>query len=245
MTVRRGRTLDGALGRAVGRALDALDELGPADPFTLVAGADDPVLPGADAVRPLVVIPALGPRRPAPWAHALVAAADAVVVLDPVEAVTLADAVDGLPVIAAGLPRPPAAPEGRGLWLGEVAGPALRAAWRAHEAESPDAAGVAWVGGAGAGALAQAMEAWAAGRAVVTLPGAPRHELLRRGGALRAESVAEVLEATSYLLRNAALTRVLGERGREVMRRQPSPRQVAWAIVEAREVARQSRAAVP
>lgn len=245
MTVVRGRTLDGALGRAVGRALDELEALELADRFTLAAGADDPLLPGPDAVRPLVVVPALGPGRPTPWALALIEAADAVVVLDPVEAVALGDAVQGRPVIAAGLPRPPAAPEGGGLQVGEVAGPALLAAWRLHGEEPPGAAGVAWVGGEGASPLAQAMEAWAAGRAVVTLPGAPRHELLRRGGALRAESVAEVLEATGYLLRNAALARVLGQRGRQVVRRRPAPREVAWAMVEALEVARQSRAGVP
>ena len=235
----------GALGRAVGRALDSLEDLGPTGLGTLVAGAEDPLLPGSDAERPLVVVPALGPGHPSPWATALVAAADAVILLDVCEATDLDEALEQRLVVVAGLPAPPPTTEGRGLYQGDAAGPGLVAAWREHGSGGSEGPGVAWAGGRGASALAEALEAWAAGCAVVALPGTPRHALLREGGVLHAETVAEVVEATGYLLSNPPLVRVIGGRGRLLAARQPSAREVALRMLEGAEVARQSWAATP
>jgi hypothetical protein len=236
--------MPGALGRMVervtgpGALLDAL-------PGTLAAGADDPMLPGADAERPLLVLPACGPRTPTPWGRALVTAADVVVLLDAVEATDLGDAVGDRPVLVAGLPAPPESADGQGLDPGESPPPELVAAWRADAELGCGGPGVAWVGGRGATALAEALEAWAAGRAVVALPGTPRHDLLRRGRALCADTMLEVLEATRFLRANPPLARALGARGRETARSLPSVADVAAALAEGAELARQSAGAVP
>ena len=82
------------------------------------------------------------------------------------------------------------------------------------------------------------------GRAVVALPQTDDHELLRRGRALRAHSVAEAVEATCFLLGNPPLAQTLGARGRLVASRLPSPGQVTLRMLEGVELARQSAAAV-
>jgi hypothetical protein len=67
---------------------------------------------------------------------------------------------------------------------------------------------------AGPAALAEAAEAWARGDAVVALPGAPRHAMLRAGGALAARSSLEAIEATRLLLGARPLVHELARRGR-------------------------------
>ena len=120
------------------------------------------------------------------------------------------------PALGRGAGVPPDAAEGRGLFPGDDPGSDLVAAWREYGQPWSGGPGVAWVGGRGATAAAEALEAWAAGRAVVTLPGTPSHDLLRQGGALRTETILEVIEATTYLMSTPALARVLGTRGRQV-----------------------------
>jgi len=117
----------------------------------------------------------------------------------------------------------------------------VRRAWL-REGSEPEASppGVAWVWGRGVAPLAAALEAWAAGRAVVALPRTDDHELLRRGRALRARSVAEAVEATRFLLENPPLAQALGARVRLVASRLPAPRQVALRLLEGVELARQS-----
>jgi hypothetical protein len=243
--VRRGRATHGSLERALDRALAAVPELRAAGRGTLATGAEDPQLPGPDALRPLVVVPATGPRRVSPWAAALVSAADAVVLLDACETAELEEALTDRLLLVAGLPAPPPAPEGRGVAIGEATHRHLGAAWRERSAVRPDGPGVAWIGGRGAAPVAGALEAWAAGRGVVTLPGTPPHELLRRGGALRAESDLEVIEATAFLSANAPLARALGQRGRELAASQPSPREVGLRLLEGAELARATLTMAP
>jgi hypothetical protein len=242
--VRVGSAMPAALGRMVDRVI-GVGALIDALPGTLAAGADDPMLPGAGAERPLVVVPACGPRPPTPWARALVAAADVVVLLDAVEANDLGDSLGDRPVLAAGLAAPAEAADAEGLDQGESPPSELAAAWRAGRDPGRGGPGVAWVGGRGATALAEALEAWAAGRAVVALPGTPHHDLLRRGRVLRADTILEALEATRFLRANPPLARSLGTRGRETARALPSAADVAMALAEGAELARQSREAVP
>lgn len=242
MRVHVSRRLPESVGRLVAGIVAELGFHGGTVPGTLVVGADDPMVPGPDVARPLAVMPARGPGRPKPWGAALVAAADAVILLDPAEAGTLADAVADRPVVVAGMPAPPPRPAGVGLDPGDAGEPLLRA-WRRHSPAAPPAgAGVAWVGGRGVAPLAAALEAWAAGRAVVVLPQTDDHELLSRGRVLRAHSVAEVIEATSFLFANPPLAHALGVRGNQLAHRLPSPRRVALRVLEGMELARQSAA---
>jgi hypothetical protein len=235
--------MPGALRRMLGRVVGAEPLLG-ALPGTLAAGADDPFLPGPDAERPLVVVPACGPRPPTSWGLALVASADAVVLLDPVEAHDLRVALSDRPVLVAGLPALPERTDGEGLDRGDSASPELVAAWDAQAERDGRGPGVAWVGGRGASALAEALEAWAAGRAVVALPGTPRHDLLHRGRALRAETILETVEATRFLRANPPLARALGTRGREVARSLLPAAEAARVLAEGAELARQTTGAV-
>jgi hypothetical protein len=207
---------------------------------TVAIGVDDSLLPGADADRPLLVVPACGPRSPTPWGEALVRAADAVALLDVVEARDLRGAIAGQPLVVAGLPAP--APREPGLGVHPGAAPAdLRDVWARHGRE-PAAArgGVAWISGRGLAPLTEALEAWAAGLAVVALPDVPQHDMLRRGRALHASSPLEVVEATAFLLGAPALAQALGARGREVAEDLPSARHVALRLLEGAELARQS-----
>jgi hypothetical protein len=218
-------------------------ELGPGIaglPGTLVVGADDPMVPEADVQRPLAVVPAHGPGRPTAWGAALIAAADAVILLDAAEVHAFGDALAGRPVLVGGLPAPAPRAPAAGLDVGDAPVQVRRAWLRAGSVPAASAAGVAWVSGRGVAPLAAALEAWAAGRAVVVLPQTDDHELLRRGRALRAHSVAEAVEATRFLLATPPLAQALGARGREVAARLPSPRQVALRVLEGVELARQS-----
>jgi len=228
----------------VGRLIDrVITELGPATagvPGTLVVGVDDPMIPEADVSRPLAVMPARGPGRPTPWGAAVVGAADAVILLDPSEALPFGDALADRALLVAGLPAPVARPAGTGLDPGDASAE-IRAAWARETAAGASAdAGVAWVSGRGIAPLAAALEAWGAGRAVVVLPQTDDHELLSRGRVLRAHSVAEAMEATRFLFANPPLAQALGERGREVALSLPPVRRVALRVLEGMELARQS-----
>lgn len=237
----------GGLAPAVARAMErVLAPLG-AVPYgaTIVVGADDPTVPSAAVTRPLVVVPASGPGRPTPWGAALLRSADAVVLLDTCEVHAWDETLADRPVVLAGLPAPAPARNGAGLDTGDASDDLL-AAWRHHGGDaSGAAAGVAWVGGRGVAPLARALEAWAAGRAVVALPGTEDHELLHRGRALRAHSPAEAIEATLFLLRTPALSRVLAARGRAVAARMPEAGEVTRRVLEGVELARQSAGGPP
>lgn len=233
-----------ATGRMVARVIDALGPGAAALGGTLAVGADDPMVPGADVRRPLAVIPARGPGRPTPWGAALVAVADSVILLDASEAHAFPDALHDRPVMVAGLAAPEPRADTMGLDPGDAPDEVVRA-WRRQTAPDPrPGAAVAWVWGRGVAPLTAALEAWAAGRAVVVLPQTDDHELLRRGRALRAHSVAEAVEATLFLMANPPVAQALGARGRTVAGRLPSPRQVALRVLEGMELARQSAGAV-
>lgn len=191
----------------------AEERLGSVAPGVVVAvGADDPALAARLPTGPRVVVPAPAGRRPAPWAVALMASAAATVLVDPCEGVAVAGVVRG-PVVVAGVPAPPVAPGPGGL-TSDPGSRRMSALWRAEGcAAAPGAPGVTWV--AGPAVVAQAAEAWSRGDVVVTLPGAPRHDMLRRGGALAARSSLEVLEATRLLFGARPLAHELARRGRQ------------------------------
>lgn len=238
MRVRVGEGLAPSVGRMVARIVAELGPGGDPAAGTLAIGADDPMLPGADARRPLAVVPVAGPR-PTPWGRALVATADAVILLDPSEAHRLAGALDGRQVLVAGLARPDHAVLAGGLDAGGA--PAeLRRAAHDEGLAARQSAGVAWISGRGLGPVADALEAWSAGRAVVVLPGTDMHEVLRGGHVLRPRTGAEVLEATRFLFDNPPLARALAARGRDTAAGFPSPRRVALGLLEGMELARQS-----
>ena len=240
MRIHLAQGLAPATGRMVGRIVEALGPGVAGVEGTLVVGADDPMVPEADVQRPLAVIPARGPSRPTPWGAALVAAADAVILLDPCEAHDFREPLRDRPVVVAGLAASGRLPDGAGLDQGDAPDEVLRA-WRRETPPAPaPGAAVAWVWGRGVAPLSAALEAWAAGRAVVVLPQTDDHELLRRGRALRAHSVAEAVEATRFLLANPPVAQALGVRGRTVASRLPSARQVALRVLEGMELARQS-----
>lgn len=238
MNVVAGRGLPPALQRVVDRLAGELEAV--RAPGTVAIGADDSLLPGPGATRPLLVVPACGPGEPTPWGRALVAAADAVALLDAREARDLGGALADRPLLVAGMPRPQSRPEGTGVDPGEAPAP-LRDAWSRHGADGSGAGGpgVAWVSGRGLAPLAAALEAWAAGRAVIALPGVARHDLLRRGRALHADTHLEVIEATRFLRGAPALARALGARGREVAAAMPPLGAVAGRLREGAELARQ------
>jgi hypothetical protein len=242
VTVRYGTTLDPALRRAAERVIGlaaswgALDPAGPGE--ALLVGADDPNLAAGRDAGPLVLLPAVGPARPARWAAALVASADAVALLDPAEALALGAVLRDRSVLLVGLTPPAAGPEERGVQA--MGAPAsARAAWLAEEGAFPDdGPGVRWIWGRGAAPLAAAAEAWTAGRAVVALPGTIDHELLRRGGALRADTPLEALEATRYVRSAPPLAGALAARGRAALSLLPTPEESAVRLCEAVEVGR-------
>jgi len=203
----------------------------------LLVGADDPMLPADDDV-PAAILPACGPGRPALWARARVQTAAAVCLLDAAEVPDLRAELRGRPVLACGLPRPPLGNGAEGLDPGGADESTL-AVWEAEAGEIPAAGpGVAWVRGRGAVPLAAAADAWAGGRAVVTLPGTPDHWLLRRGGALRARTSLEAVEATRLLRGTAPLCHALVRRGRAALAVLPSPEEAAARALEALEAAR-------
>ncbi len=238
MRVLVGRGLPPALQRMVERVAAGLEASG-AGEATVAIGVDDSLLPGADARRPLLVVPACGPGPPTPWGEALVRAADAVALLDVAEARELRPALVDRPLMVAGLPAPAPRGPGSGVDAGEAPDD-LRDAWDRHgRPPEPAGAGVAWISGRGLAPLAGALEAWAAGRAVVALPGVARHDLLRRGRVLHASSPLEVIESTRFLLAAPALARALGARGREVAEALPSAPKVGLQLLEGVELARQ------
>lgn len=225
--LRIGATAPAAVGRAVERIAAGLPTTG----VVVAVGVDDPRLVAHLPPGPRVVVPALAHRRPGPVADALLATADVVVVLDPTEGAGLGRRIS-CPVVVAGLPRPAAAGAARGLDPGGHS--SLAAVWRAEHGELPaDGPGVAWVGGAGAAPLAEAAEAWAAGRAVIALPGTSRHEMLSRGGALFAHTSLEVLEATRFLVSARPLAVTLAARGRSALERMAALDEVTRRFAEA------------
>jgi hypothetical protein len=190
----------------------AEEHLAGAAPEVVVAvGCDDPGLAGRLPAGPRVIVPASACRRPPPWARALLATADATVLIDPCEVVALGPVLNG-PVVLSGVPAPPRSSGPGGLHTGP-GGARLLELWRSEVGEPPRGGpGVAWA--TGPATLAEAGEAWARGAAVVVLPGAPRHVMLRRGGALVARSSLEAIEATRFLLGARPLARELARRGR-------------------------------
>ena len=204
--------MPGPLARALGRVGARL----PAVPGVVVAaGADDPRLAADLPSGPRVVVPAIARRRPPPWAGALLGSAAAIVALDPSDTAAMGRRA-ACPVVRAGVPRPEPADRGAGVDPGGHDG--MAAVWRAEVGPLPEGGpGVAWVGGAGAAPVAAAAEAWAAGRAVVALPGTPRHDILRDGGALFARTSLEALEATRLLTAARPLTEALAARGKRAL----------------------------
>lgn len=242
MTVGYGAALDPAMRRAAERVIaiaggwGGLDPAGPGE--ALLVGADDPNLASGREPGPLLVMPAVGPARPTRWAAALVARADAVALLDPAEAMALGAALRDRAVLLVGLTPPPRGPDAPGL-AAQGAPVLVSEAWRSEEGDVPaDGPGVRWVWGRGAAPLAAAAEGWACGQAVVALPGTIDHELLRRGGALRAETPLEAVEATRYLRAAAPLAEALAARGRAALALLPTAERAAERLCEAVEVAR-------
>ena len=225
--LRLGATAPPAIARLLERVAVGL----PPTEAVLAAGVDDPRLAASLPPGPRVVVPALGRRLPGPAAGALLGSAGAVVLLDPSEATAVRGYI-ACPVVVAGVPRPTAAATGHGLAVGDQ--DALAEVWRSEYGDLPDSGpGVAWVGGASAAPLVAAAEAWAAGRAVVVVPGAPRHEILARGGALVARTSLEALEATRFLLAARPLTEALARRGRRALGLLPTIDDVLHTFVEA------------
>ena len=77
------------------------------------------------------------------------------------------------------------------------------------------------------------MAAWAAGRAVVALPGTARHGMLREGGALAARTSLEAIEATRLLGSTRPLAQALADRGRRRVARLDELDLVADRVAEA------------
>jgi hypothetical protein len=238
-----GRPAAPALAAAVERIVEVLGrwDLLAGDPgdadVRLLVGADDPLLP-AGGEPPAAMLPACGPGRPALWARARVQTAAAVCLLDASEVPDLRAELRGRPVLACGLPRPALGSGTAGLDDGGADASTL-AVWEAEVGDVPETGpGVAWVRGRGAVPLAGAAEAWASGRAVVTLPGTPDHWLLRRGGALRARTSLEAVEATRLIRSAPPLCHALVRRGRAALAVLPSPEESAARALEALEVAR-------
>ncbi|MGE0026121.1 MAG: hypothetical protein AB7O78_07585 [Thermoleophilia bacterium] len=221
-----------ALAAALAQVADALDHdaLAAAGIGLLALGADDPLLPGPPPLPEgrVAVLAACGPSAPGPWAHALAARADAAAVLTRADAAVL-----GVDAPVVGLPRPEAAPPGRGLSADGAPPGALTALTEVHGPVAPDAPGVAWVWGAGSAAVAAAARAWAEGRAVVALPGTAADALLRAGGALRAHGLLEAAEATAMVLASAPLAHALAHRGAAALDALPPAAEVARRVTEA------------
>jgi hypothetical protein len=207
--------------RILTRVVDDLRRV--ADPslegVVVAVGADDPGLARRLPPGPRVVVPALRGRSPSPFAHALLATAAATVAIDPGELPGLAGAVRG-PLVMTGIPRPEPGPPAEGVDPGDT-GARLTHLWTAEVGPLPaEGAAVCWV--AGPAALAGAVDAWARGAAVVALPGAAAHAMMRRGGALMSRTSLEALEATRLLHATRPLARALARRGRhEAMRLDP------------------------
>ncbi len=114
----------------------------------------------------------------------------------------------------------------------------LRQAFRAEALHDQTARpGIAWIRGTGAAALIAAAEAWARGRAVIALPGTVDDPLLRRGGALMAQSALEVVEATRLLSGTEPLALSLAHRGRRALAGLPTPEEVAVRLRDAARLA--------
>lgn len=200
---------------------------------TIVFGATDPFIAANRPASALVVVPLLGPRRSSPAAQALVARADAVVLVDPVELWDAEAAVLEKEVLICGIPRPEEASDGAGIDMGDAPGYVVQA-WQSDEgARLSDGPGVAWVWGRGAEPLVAAVNAWASGRAVVALPGTQPHGMLHRGGVLFAGSTLEVVEATRLLRTVSPLAHALARKGAKELDRLPSLDRTAEVVAEA------------
>ena len=209
-----GEGAPGPLCRIVARMVDELR--GGVDAFledvVVVVGADDPGLARRLPPGPRVVVPALRGHAPSPFATALLATAAATVAVAPGEVAALASAVRG-PLVVTDVPRPEDAPSAQGVDPGDVGG-RLAELWE-NELGGPlpgDGPAVCWVGGPAA--LAGAAEAWGRGAAVVALPGAHAHAMMRRGGAMLSRTSLEALEATRLVHATRPLQRALARRGR-------------------------------
>lgn len=202
--------VEAALGRHPGPGFEGV---------VVAVGADDPGLARRLPDGPRIVVPALVGRAPSPFARALLGTATVTVVIDPSELVGLAGEVRG-PLVVTGVPRPELTSEAVGIDPGD-SGDRLARAWATEFGPLPTTGpAVAWI--AGPATVASAVEAWGRGAAVVTLPDAPHHAMMRRGGALVARSSLEALEATRLLHATRPLARALARRGRqEAMRLDP------------------------
>ncbi|MGD9696628.1 MAG: hypothetical protein AB7V42_13345 [Thermoleophilia bacterium] len=186
---------------------------------------------GAGAAgTPRVVVPAWDPADEAAAARELLARADVVALLDAADAPATSRRSA---VVVVGLPSPGALSDADAGVDHGTAGAELVDLWARRGRGGRGPGRVAWVGGRGPAPLAEALEAWAGGRAVVTLPGVRDHGLLRRGLALRARTAAEVVEATDYLLGAPALTRALAARGRDAIAALPTAAEVADRLRDA------------
>lgn len=96
----------------------------------------------------------------------------------------------------------------------------------------PETCGVAWVGGAGSAAMADASDAWARGRAVIAY-GEEAMRPLAPGAALPALTALEVDEATSFLDECPAIARALARAGIRGRSRLPTPEEAALSLVDA------------
>ena len=208
-----GEGLPGPVRRMLGRIVDDLRrgvDMFPED-VVVAVGADDPGLARRLPPGPRVVVPALRGHAPSPFAAALLATAAATVAIDPGEVPGLVRAVHG-PLVVTGVPRLEDAPAARGVDPGDLGG-RMAELWEAEIGPLPaDGPAVCWVGGPAA--LAGAVEAWARGAAVIALPGAHAHAIMRRGGAMLSRTSLEVLEATRLLHATRPLQRALARRGR-------------------------------
>ena len=204
----------------------------PGDPV-LVLGAEGAELSQEMQTRGFVLVPAIGAQPPTPVARAAVRSATVLAVLDESELVQFPDRVDTVPICLTGLPAPPPAEPGFGLDAAAVDPKVRGLLLREVGHVLPDAPGIRWIGGIGSAPIADALEAWAQGRAIVALPGTPRHRVLVRGGVLFASSALHVIEATRFMLGTSALTRTLAARGGAVAASFPSLETVAGRLLEA------------
>ena len=200
---------------------------------TLAIGCGSPGIPLAPDGGRVLVLPALGPDAPPPWAFHRMARAGAVGLLDRSEALVIRRTQPTTPGVLIGLPRPERQQRTEGVDMGDVPG-RLEMAWAEVQGDLPDdGPGVTWIRGVGVVPVARAVLAWAQGRAVVALPGTMYHPLLRAGGVLQAEGPLDAIEATMFVRRAPALVAALAARGRAASAALPERRQVSLRMEEA------------
>ncbi len=211
-----GPSVDPALARSFAPTLALLsgrDDL-PDDAMVLVGAPSAADLPRALAVRILVVIPA-NAAADDPYFRVVRGRASEVLDLEP--APTAGAAADGL---EAADPTDPRAAEVLALLSG------------IDPQRTPSPIPVRLVSGGAVGML-QAREAWAAGAAVVALPGPGAADLRRTRAALVAGSAVEAAEALLLLERTPRLAQALATRGRDLVAQLPDAAAAAELIAAA------------